>query len=60
MKLELCQQIFAKAQVSVLIKTLPLGAEFSHAEGRANRQTDRQAGRHTKIIVAISSFAKRA
>jgi hypothetical protein len=38
------------------MKMRPLGTELFHADGRTDRQTDRQAGM-TKLTVAFRNFA---
>jgi hypothetical protein len=53
MKLEFFSADFRK----ILLKIRPVGAELFHEDGRADRQTDRQAGM-TKIIVTFRNYAK--
>jgi hypothetical protein len=51
MNLEFSRQRFEK-YVPSLMKIRPVGAEFYHAGGRTDRQTDM-----TKLIVAFCNFA---
>jgi hypothetical protein len=56
MKLEICDRFSKNPQISNFMKIRRVGAELFLADGRTNRQTDRQTDL-TKLAVAFRNFA---
>ena len=55
MKITFLVSVSKNTQTSNFMKIRPLRAEFFHADGRTDRQTDRQTGM-SKRIVAFRNF----
>jgi hypothetical protein len=59
MKFELSRHIFENIQISNFTKIHPLEAEFFHADGWLNRQTDRHDGANSRFLKFCEITQKR-